>query len=153
MISSLPFGFLTAQKKDSVVTFQGVTVTSTAKVSDVVNKAFKQAYTNAENPRWYKVDKNFLAKFIANDMNHNALFVKNGYLKYDISFGYEYNLPEDIYNQVQSSYNDYRITRTINLKGSDRNFWIVNLEGDKYFYTVSVEEGELHELEKFRKEE
>jgi hypothetical protein len=74
-------------------------------------------------------------------------------LKYDISFGYEYNLPGDIHSQVQSSYNDRRITRTINLKGPDRNFWVVNLEGDKYFYTVSVEEGELHELEKFRKAE
>src|SRR6476469_5492165 len=81
-----------------------VTVTSSATVTKDVDKAFKATFPNAENLRWYKLDKDYLAKFIVSDMSHNALFKKNGYLKYDVSYGNENNLPADILKQVQSAY-------------------------------------------------
>jgi hypothetical protein len=40
------------------------------------------------------MNKFYLARFIENDMKHQALFTKNGYLKYDISYGREQQLPE-----------------------------------------------------------
>src|SRR4051812_1852345 len=73
-----------------------VIVSNTSGVTKEVNKAFKTAFPNAENLTWYKVDKDYLAHFIMKDMAHSVLFKKNGYLKYDVSYGYENNLPEEI---------------------------------------------------------
>lgn len=151
LMSFLPSCFIIAQDKDSVVTLSGITVTSKVTVTKAVDRAFQKGFPDARNLRWSKMDKNYLAQFIVKDMNHNTLYAKNGYLKYDISFGKEHNLPNDVLEQVQSLYKDCKITQAINLKGSDRNFWVVNLEGMKYYYTISIEEGEINTLEKFEK--
>lgn len=128
-----------------------VTVTSTAGVTKEVNKAFKSAFPGAENLKWYKLDKDYLAKFIMSDMSHNALFKKNGYLKYDVSYGTEKNLPEEIQKQVQSAYEEFKITRVFNVNQAGRNIWVVNLEGLKNYVIVRVEDGELEEVNKFAK--
>ncbi|HEU4576085.1 MAG TPA: hypothetical protein VFS36_13865 [Chitinophagaceae bacterium] len=146
----LPVSMLLAQK-DSVITLPGVTVTAISKVNQKIDKVFKQSFPKATNLHWYKQDKDYLAKFIKEDMKHNALFTKNGYMKYDISFGYESNVPEEVKSLVQSSYADCSITRAINLKGQDRDVWVLNLESMNHYYTVSVEEGELNVIEQFDK--
>ncbi|MDE3234946.1 MAG: hypothetical protein KGO81_03250 [Bacteroidota bacterium] len=145
---------LLAQDKDtSAVTLPGVTITSKAMVNKQIDKAFKTAFPEATQLRWYQLDKDFLAKFILKDMDHNALFTKNGYMKYDISFGHEHNLPDEIKDQVHSAYKDCTITRAINLKGDGRDIWVVNLEALKYYYSVSIEEGEINEINKIWKTE
>jgi hypothetical protein len=72
-------------------------------------------------------------------------------IKYDVSYGYEQNLPEEILKQVQSSYEEFEITRVFNVKQSGRNIWVVNLEGIKNYVLVRVEEGELEEVSKYPK--
>ena len=141
----------TAQEK--VVSLPEVTVTSIALVAPNVNKAFKKAFPDAEELSWYKYDKEYLAKFIIKDMNHNTLFRKNGVMKYDISYGYETNLPEKIKEMVMGVYDNYKITRAINVKVTDRNIWVVKLEGMKKYLTVRVEDEEMDEVESFSKAE
>ncbi len=142
---------LFAQGKDSIVSLPEITVSKTVKVSNVLENALKKSFPEAENLRWYKHDKDYLAKFIKNDMDHNTLYKKNGYMKYDISYGSETNLPEDVRKLVQSSYGDFKITRAINVKEGGRDIWVVNLEGLKKYVTVRIEEGELEEVERYNK--
>lgn len=155
LLVSLLFGNsqLFAQEKDSLVTLPEITITNSTKVSNVLNKAFTKAFPNAESVSWYKLDKDFLAKFIQHDMDHNALFKKNGIMKYDISFGYEEHLPEDVRNMVQSSYSDFKITRAIDVKEAGRDIWVVNLEGMNDYVIVRVEEQQLEEVQRFKKAE
>src|SRR3954470_18909367 len=89
LLLSFSAGRLFCQEKDTTLhQLPTVTVTSSATVTKEVGKAFKTAFPDAENLNWYKLDQNYLAKFIQNDMDHNALFKKNGVLKYDVSYGY-----------------------------------------------------------------
>lgn len=150
LVLSLPASQLFSQ--DSIKgQLPTVTVTSSSAVTKEVNKAFKSTFPDAENLKWYKLDKDYLAKFIMSDMSHNALFKKNGYLKYDVSYGSENNLPPDILKQVQSSYENFKITRVFNVTQANRNIWVVNLEGLKNYVVVRVEDGELEEVNKFAK--
>ena len=139
--------------QEKVVSLPEVTVTSIALVAPNVNKAFKKAFPDAEELSWYKYDKEYLAKFIIKDMNHNTLYRKNGVLKYDISYGYEHNLPGKIKEMVTGVYDNYKITRAINVKVTDRNIWVVKLEGMKKYLTVRVENEEMDEVESFSKAE
>jgi hypothetical protein len=141
----------TAQEK--VVSLPEVTVTSIALVAPNVNKAFKKAFPEAEDLSWYTYDKEYLAKFIIKDMNHNTLYRKNGVMKYDISYGYEHNLPGKIKDMVTGAYDNYKITRAINVKVNDRNIWVVKMEGMKKYLTVRVEDEEMDEVESFSKAE
>ncbi len=141
----------TAQEK--VVSLPEVTVTSIALVAPNVNKAFKKAFPDAEDLSWYTYDKEYLAKFIIKDMNHNTLYRKNGVMKYDISYGYEHNLPGKIKDMVTGAYDNYKITRAINVKVNDRNIWVVKMEGMKKYLTVRVEDEEMDEVESFSKAE
>lgn len=151
MVIAIPLSQLLSQVKDSIVQLPTVTVTSIAMVSKEVNKSFKKAFPDAENLRWYRQNKDYLAKFISEDMHHNSLFKKNGVLKYDVAYGYENNLPEEIRKQVQSGYEEFKITRVFNVKQAGRNIWVINLEGLKNNVMVRAEEGEMEEVNRFAK--
>ncbi len=154
-ISSILICFLTnelsAQQKDSVVVLPTVTVTSTSIVTKEVDKSFKKSFPNAENLKWYKLNKNYLAKFIQNDMKHNTLIAENGNIKYDISYGTESNLPEDLLVRIKGGYSEYNITRVANIKESNRNIWVINLESLKHIVLVRIEEDEMEEVERLNK--
>jgi hypothetical protein len=151
LVAYLGIGQLTAQEKDSVTTLPTVTVTSGKMVTAEVNKAFKKAFPGAENLKWYELSKDYLAKFIQNDMTHQALFAKNGYLKYDVSYGYENHLPEDVRNKVKGAYEDYSITHVANVKEAGRNIWVITLESLKHIVFARVEDNEMEEVEKYNK--
>lgn len=138
-------------QEDTVITLPEITVTGSTKVSNDLNKAFKKAFPGAEELRWYKQNKDYLAKFIKDDVSHNALFKKNGFLKYDISFGYENNLPGEVLKMVRDSYQDFNITRAVNVKSAGRDIWVVNLEGMRNYVIVRVEDQELEEVRRMDK--
>jgi len=142
---------LSAQDKDSTTTLPSITVTSAVAVTKEVDKAFKKAFPAAQSLRWYTLNKFYLAKFIENDMKHQALFAKNGYLKYDISYGNENNLPEDILTRIKNAYEDYKITRVANVKEAGRNIWVTNLESLNNYVLVRVEDDEMEEVGKYKK--
>src|SRR5215210_7286296 len=99
---------LLAQVKTSVDSLPAITVTgSRVTVNEKVWKAFQNSFKDATDARWYKIDKDFLVKFIMEDQEQNALFNKRGTLIYHISFGNEKHLPDDIRRQVKSVYLDY----------------------------------------------
>ncbi|HEY9340891.1 MAG TPA: hypothetical protein VJ279_06720 [Hanamia sp.] len=139
---------LSAQDMDSVITLPTVIVSSGTTVSAEVDKAFKKTFPDAENLRWYTLDKNYLAKFIENDLNHQALLSKKGRLKYDITYGGESQLPQDIRQKVSDSYNDYKITSVANVKESGRSIWVINLESLKNLVVARAEDDVFEEVAK-----
>ena len=140
-----------AQDKDAVVTLPEVRITSASAITTSVYSSFRKAFPEAENLRWYKYDRDYLAKFFMKDMEHNALFRKNGVMKYDISYGHDKDLPEKIKEDILKAYDNYKIIRAIHVKAYERSIWIVKLEGERKYLTVRVEDGEMDEVESFFK--
>ena len=142
---------LSAQDKDSLITLPTVVVSSGTTVSAEVDKAFKKTFPNAEKLRWYTLDKNYLAKFIKDDLKHQALLSKKGRLKYDITYGGESQLPEDVRQKISDSYNDYKITSVANVKESGRDIWVINLESLNNFVVARAEDDVFEEVAKVRR--
>ena len=142
---------LSAQDKDSLITLPTVVVSSGTTVSAEVDKAFKKTFPNAEKLRWYTLDKNYLAKFIKDDLKHQALLSKKGRLKYDITYGGESQLPEDVRQKINDSYNDYKITSVANVKESGRDIWVINLESLNNFVVARAEDDVFEEVAKVRR--
>ena len=122
-----------------------------AKVIEKIQNAFNSQFANAENARWYEVDKNFLVEFFKDDQEQRALFTKKGYLIYHISYGSEKHLPPKVRTLVKSTYFDYNITRVIKVNEDKRLVWFVNLEDNKSFFLVKVEDGEMEEAKRYQK--
>ena len=137
--------------QEKVVTLPEIRVKATTEVNQRLYDAFRKSFPNADNLAWYKYDKDYLAKFIIKDMGHNALFRQKGLMVYDISYGYEHNLPTDTKELIERNYDSYKIIRAINVKASGRNIWIVKLEGMKKYLTVRIEDQEIDEVESYIK--
>jgi hypothetical protein len=138
-------------QQDSIKTLPPVTVYRTSNVNQKVTQAFDRNFKDAVGQRWYQLNKNFLVEFIREDMQNKALFQKNGYLIYHISYGFEQNLPDDVKRLVRGAYGDYNITRAVNVLQENRNIWVLNLEGLKKLILVRVEDGELQEVGNYEK--
>lgn len=122
-----------------------VTITSPKNIPEKVDKAFKSTFENAQDPVWYQANKNYLVKFLDNDMKNNALYRKNGQMIYQISYAYEKDIPQDVNDMVKERYKDYNVVVAFNVKQDQRNVWIVNLENEKNLVTARVEDGVLNE--------
>jgi hypothetical protein len=146
-------GPLSAQENDSVTTLPTVTITSASGtvVNIQIDKAFRKTFPGAQKMTWYQMNKNYLVKFIENDMKHHVLFTKNGIIKYDISFGTEKDLPVNMHTKIRDSYNEYNITKVANIKQDGRNIWVINLENMKHIALVRLEEEEMEEVNKIVK--
>ncbi len=122
-----------------------VTVTTTTNVSKKVNDIFKATFPDATNEKWSKLNKDYLVEFITADLNNRVLFHKKGSIIYHIKYGTEKHLPSQVRKLVKSNYDyvDYHITKAINVQEDRRDIWVVNLEDDKKFVIVRVEEGEF----------
>jgi hypothetical protein len=138
-------------QEDSMKAMEPVVIYTKTNVNKEVTDAFDKQFKDAMDPQWFKMNKNYLVSFIMGDTKNNALFKKNGKMIYHISYGNESNLPEDVKKQVHNAYEEYNITRAVNIKGGSRDIWVVNLEGMKRWVIVSIEDGELVEVENYEK--
>ncbi len=141
-----------AQDTTSIKSLPLVTVTSsTKKIPNRIWKSFSTYFSNAENPRWFTLNKDYLVKYMIYDEQNRALFTKKGTLIYHITYGYEKSLPEDLRKQIKDSYSDYDITRAIKVKEAGREIWVVNLEDSKNLIMVRLEDGEMEEVQRLEK--
>ena len=139
--------------QDTVIqTLPPITVTATTKkLPEKVWKNFRDYFENATDPKWYEMNKSYLAEFMMDNKDNHALFNKKGKLIYHISYGYENSLPEDLRNQVKASYGDYNITRAIKVNEANRTIWVVNVEDAKNLIMVRLENGEMEEVKRYEK--
>ncbi len=141
----------TFAQNDSAVTLPTVTITSVKKVDERVSKALRHSFTEAKNSLWYRMNKYYLVKFIKEDMKHQTLFQKNGYIKYDISYGMAHDLTVEMGELILSVYKGYAITNVTKVSRYNQEFWIINLEGLSDFVVIRVENGDLEEVSHFEK--
>jgi len=80
-------------QQDSMKKLPDVTVTANTNVSKKVQDYFNAHFKDAENPKWFKLNQNYLVEFITADLNNHVLFHKNGSIIYHIKYGAEQNLP------------------------------------------------------------
>ena len=132
-------------------TLPPVTVTATTNVTKAVSASCEQAFPDALETQWYKMNKKYLASFMANDQRNSALFRANGQIVYYISYGFEKDIPKDTRMIVRTHYPDYAITKAINVKQQDRDIWVINVEDKKKLILVRIEESELEEVGNFDK--
>ena len=128
-----------------------VIVTPSSDVTEKVVHSFKGSFKDGLDPVWYRLDKNYLVKFIMNEQKNTALFNKNGRLLYNIGYGLEKDLPQEISDMVNGAYSDYNIRQVIHVTENNRSIWIVNLEGLKKLVVVRIEDGELEEVGNYLK--
>jgi hypothetical protein len=145
-------GLVSAQDTSAIRSLPPVTVTSTTKkIPNKIWKSFSGYFGDAENPKWFRMNKDYLVKYMIYDEQNRALFTKRGNLIYHISYGYEKSLPEDLRKQVKSIYFDYEITRAIKVSEAGREIWVINLEDSKNLILVRLEGGDMEEVEKLTK--
>lgn len=142
-----------SQNKDSVVMLPPVTITSFVMINQELNKSFEKSFPEAYDLHWYKLDRDYLAKFIKDDLKHQSLFKKNGIMKYDITYGSESNLPGDVQKIIKDGYSDFKITNAAKVIRNDQDFWIVNLEGMNNYVVARVENGDVEEVKRIKKSE
>ncbi|RYY15443.1 MAG: hypothetical protein EOO04_28625, partial [Chitinophagaceae bacterium] len=75
-----------SQDKDSVVMLPEVVVTAEWMVNEQIDKSFAAKFPESYDIIWRKLNKDYLTKFIEVDVQHQALFRKNGSMKYDIIY-------------------------------------------------------------------
>lgn len=107
--------------------------------------AFHKLFSNAENVSWFRANKNFGANFTVNDVMYRVLLNRKGRLMYKITYGKEKQLPVNIRKSVKSVYVEYQITGAFLVEESNRAIWVINLEDESRYVTVSVENNEMME--------
>ena len=143
---------LMAQHKDSIVTLPEVIVTSTLKINEQIDRSFAHKFPDAYDIVWKKMNKDYLTKFIQVDVKHQALFSKNGVLKYDIIYMGESHIPKRIADLVSNSYDSYNITNAARVDRAGQIFWIINLEGLSSYKVIRIDEdAEMEEVRHFNK--
>ncbi|MBS1574984.1 MAG: hypothetical protein JST09_06730 [Bacteroidetes bacterium] len=141
-----------SQDSSTIKSLPPVKITaSLRKIPNSIWKGFSTYFNDAENPRWFRLNKDYLVKFMIYDEENRALFSKKGTLIYHISYGYEKSLPPDLLDQIKNNYREYEITRAIKITGSGRLVWIINLEDEKNIILLRMEDGEMEEAERLKK--
>lgn len=140
-----------AQDKDSVVTLPEVVVTSKWMVNEKVDDAFNARFPNADDVVWRRLNKDYLTKFIETDLKHQALFRKNGSMKYDIIYMGESHLPKELLESVRTAYSAYEIDNAARIERGGQIFWIINLQGIRQYVVLRSEDGDLSEVRRIEK--
>lgn len=113
---------------------------------------FEKLFSNAQNVSWYRVDQHFGVRFSINDLRYRVLFNKKGNLVYKITYGQEKHLPRSVRKAVKMEYFDYHITAASLVEENNRQIWVVHLEDDFEYVIVRVENEELHQNLKYKKQ-
>lgn len=120
-------------------------------VSEKALKSFRTSFKNPVGASWYQVGKYFLAKFEADGKKQKALFNKNGAIIYTISYGFEKDLPTELRKAIKSNYYDQTISMAIEVNENNRTIWVVRLEDESSSTLVRLENGEMEEVQKYKK--
>ena len=139
-----------AQEITRIDTLPVLVITAKSLVPREVTTAFKKDFQDAVNPKWFKMDKNYLIKFITRDQNNHVLYHKNGYLNYHIAYGKENSLPASTKAQIKKEYPEGKIISAIRVNQDNRTVWLVNMEMGKLLVLAREENGELREVQRMK---
>ncbi|MGZ3763569.1 MAG: hypothetical protein ACXVB0_09055 [Mucilaginibacter sp.] len=131
-------------------TLPTLVITAKSMVSQKVTNSFKKDFQGAVSPRWYKMDKDYMVKFVSDDQKNTALYNKKGFIVYHIVYGGENNLPAEIKDQIMTKYSGCKIITAIKINQENRSIWVVNLEMKNLLILVREEDGALAEINRYK---
>ena len=137
--------------KNSISSLESLKDLTNEKASKKISKYFRKNFHAASRIKWSQIDKNLLATFVTGEIKTKALFNDNGKLIYTIDLFSEKILPRQITNEVMKNYGNYSITSAAKISEANRKIWVINLAGKQDFTTIAIENGEMTEVENFRK--
>jgi hypothetical protein len=116
-----------------------------------LQKSFNKFFENAGNVNWYNVKRNYLAEFNNNGRRTRALFAKNGYIFYAISYGNEKDLSNDDYRSIKSMYFDFNVINVVEVysKAVDYTTWLVLLQNKQNTVIARIIDGGVDEYARF----
>lgn len=124
---------------------------SAAKVSAQVLRSFDQSFRGAENAFWTTGNNNAAAEFKMEGRQAVALFNKDGRLVHTILYGPGKHLPDVERSAIRYEYPDYEIISTQEITTSHSHLWLAVLQDDRQIIRVGVANGEVHELNRYRR--
>jgi hypothetical protein len=119
-----------------------------SRILKYVNKHFK----NTDDIRWEQADENLIATVHNEEAVTKYLFNKSGRIVYTIQSFSAKLVPANIKKMVLQYYRKYTITSASKIVESNRQVWVVKIDGKKSFATVRIEDGEMEEIENFDKQ-
>lgn len=145
VIFSMQFTFAQNIKAD---TLKEVVIRSNSLVNATVTNAFTKDFRDAVGPRWYRLDKNFLVKFIGKNQKNNALYDKKGAQLYHITYMRGHDLPAEIRGLVNNKYTDEMVLTAIHVEQDMRDIWVVNLKSGNEWVLARVEDEQVDEIQR-----
>ena len=132
-----------------VDTLREIIIRSTSLVSPKLTSAFSKDFKDAIGQRWYKMDQNYLVKFLTKDQKNHALYNKKGNLIYHISYLFNsFGLPKNIRGLINGKYPNCKVLTAIHIDQDARSIWVVNLKADDELILARVEEEQVEEIER-----
>jgi hypothetical protein len=133
-------------------TLSPVTIISntTGVMSEKVWATFQKEFKEAQNVTWYKNDKNYVIKFVLNEIAHQILYNAKGQKIYHLRYVEEPGLPADLVKLLKTTYRGFAIKLGIHIQQHNQSIWVMNLENSQHLIFVRVENGEtevVNELE------
>ena len=122
---------------------------SYVKVYENVKTEFDKKFSKAENVVWDNLGKNLLAKFSIGDVKYRTLFNSKGQLIYKNTYGDEKLLPASLRKEVKRNYVEYKITNVVRVEEANRSIWVINLEDERNYVIVRVENDEIEEVKQY----
>lgn len=116
----------------------------------IVLKHFNKMFLNASNVSW-TLERNGRENvyFTKDGFANSVLFDKKGNIIYLINYVSEKQLPADVKTLIENNYEEFKITSVDKVIQSNQTIWVVKLASVFHFITLSVEDGEMKEIEKF----
>jgi hypothetical protein len=143
-------GFTYANKPDSKKS-------SSAKkhrVSPTIMRNFLHSYGNAHDEKWYESRGGFIAVFNLDGMDCQVAYNKKGNWVRTIRYYHENKLAQAVRHIVKSTYYDYDINSVQEIeKPLDPIIYLIQLLGKTELINLSVCNGEMVVLQKFKKSE
>ncbi|MGE5107453.1 MAG: hypothetical protein ACM3H8_07905, partial [Sphingobacteriales bacterium] len=128
-----------------------VVSTSSGQMNEKVWSAFQSDFKDAKNVTWYKNEKNYMIKFVLNEIAQQVLYNSKGQQIYHLSYVEESGMPADVVKLIKATYYSYTITLGIKIEQDGKNIWVINLEDANKLLFVRIENNEtelVKELEK-----
>lgn len=101
-------------------------------------RSFREQFTNGIEPQWFQVGHNYLAMFESEGRLTRALFARNGYVFYTLTYGNAKHLPADVKVLLNESYKGYNIGCVQDAYYPGLKGWVVNLQHNNRLVVVLV---------------
>lgn len=126
---------------------------SSVTVNTKILKSFGKNFTSATNVSWYQVDNLYVAKFNENEVANKIYYAANGNVRAAMRCYSEKLLPSEVRRQVKSTYYDFTILQVIEVTVGDATAYLVQMQDEKSYLTVRIQDGEMNIYSAFKKAE